>query len=177
MSTDWTDYKPFDPGIRQPLHEVSRRDAKAAYERLMAAKEERIAQLDRLLRANGLRLDDSDEGIARLNDWFRSEVEPDPNDPNRLRPLWYAVVNDLALFLGDVIISRAPMLHWAFFDGGARDAAFQRHVLMGFTRVANPKFNVDIDLQLAALGTRIVKGKRGVGDEFKAWIDKAVELA
>jgi hypothetical protein len=177
MSTDWTDYEPFDPGIHQPVHELSRREAKAAFERLMAAKEARIAELDRLLCANGLGLDDSPEGLARLNLWFSSEVEPDPNNPSRLRPLWYAVVNDLALYLGDVIISRAPTLHWAFFNGSPRDAEFQRHVLMGFTKVANSKYNVDIDLRLAGYGHRIVKGERVTGDEFQTWIDTAIELA
>ena len=48
---------------------------------------------------------------------------------------------------------------------------------MGFTKVANAKYNVDIDLRLAAYGDRIVQGERGTGDEFQTWIDKAIELA
>ena len=59
VSINWTDYKPFDPGVTSALHEVPRRDAKAEFDRLMAAKEARIAELDRLLQANGLGLDDS----------------------------------------------------------------------------------------------------------------------
>ena len=38
MSVDWADYVPFDPGVDRPLHEVSRREARAAFQRLMAFK-------------------------------------------------------------------------------------------------------------------------------------------
>jgi hypothetical protein len=38
-------------------------------------------------------------------------------------------------FLGDVIIARAPNVKWTFFEKGAKDVSFQRHVLSGFTKV------------------------------------------
>ena len=81
VSINWTDYKPFDPGVTSALHEVPRRDAKAAFDRLMAAKEARIAELDRLLQANGLGLRRFTGGIARLNKWFRDEVSRIRNCP------------------------------------------------------------------------------------------------
>jgi hypothetical protein len=66
-----------------------------------------------------------------------------------LRSVWYAVENDLALFLGDVVIERCPGLEWVMFDKGATDVAYRRHVIMGFSKVANPKHNFDIDPVLA----------------------------
>jgi hypothetical protein len=87
------------------------------------------------------------------------------------------VVNDLALFLGDVIIERSPNLRWVMFDKGSRDVAFQRRVIMGFTGVANPKYNVDVDLLLATYGHQIVAGKSVATDAFVTWIGAAIDKA
>lgn len=45
-------------------------------------------------------------------------VVANPADPERLRNVWYAVVNDIALFLGDTVVSRAPTLRWDLFLAG-----------------------------------------------------------
>lgn len=176
MSMEWGEYSPFDPGITQPLHEVSKNEARAAFKRLMAAKPERVAELRRLLDANGVALTSDDAGLQSLNDWFREEVEGDPAT-GRLRNMWYSIVNDTALFLGDVMIERAPNLAWVMFDKGARDAAFQHHVIMGFTGVANPKYNVDVDLLLATYGHRIIGGQAVEADAFVSWVRAAVAKA
>lgn len=176
MSVHWGEYAPFDPGVTRPLHEVSRHEARAAFQRLMAAKAERIAELERLLLLNGVALSSDDDGLQRLNDWFRSEVEGDPIT-GRLLPLWYAVVNDVGLFLGDVIIERNPNLKWVMFDKGARDIAFQRHVIMGFSGVANPKYNVDVDRLVATYGHRIIAGEPVEADAFVVWIHASATKA
>jgi hypothetical protein len=77
-------------------------------------------------------------------------------------PEWYSVVNDVALFLGDVILERCPGLRWEFFTGGKKDVAYQRHVIMGFSRVPNSKFNVDIDRNVATYAHRIVASRGSV---------------
>jgi hypothetical protein len=177
LMIEWNDYIPFDPGVRGLLDELPRRDARAHYERLMSEKESRIAELQKLLASNDIELSRTDEGIQRLNDWFREHVEPDTDQPGRLRNLWYAIVNDIALFLGDVVIDRAPNLHWDFFTWGKKDAAYQRHVIMGFSRVPNQKFNIDIDRAVAIYGQRIVAGEKVERDAFHQWIAYALENA
>lgn len=176
MSVDWGGYGPFDPGVTRPLHEVTKREARKAFQRLMTAKAERIAELERLLERNGVVLRSDDGGLHALNDWFRNEVEGEAAT-GRLRPLWYAVVDDLALFLGDVIIERNPGLKWVMFDKGVRDIAFQRHVIMGFSAVANPKYNVDVDRLLATYGHRIIAGEQVEADAFVAWVAAAATKA
>ncbi|MFF1820703.1 hypothetical protein ACFVWG_25580 [Kribbella sp. NPDC058245] len=151
------------------------REAQAAFQRLMAAKSERIDELRRLLENNGVELSSSSAGLQALNDWFRSEVEGDPA-VSRLRPIWYAVVNDIGLFLGDVMIEQNPHLKWVMFDKGKRDLAYQRHVIMGFKGVANPKYNVDPDLLVGMYGHRIIAGQ-GETDAFVSWIDGATAKA
>jgi hypothetical protein len=160
MGVNWDGYQPYDPGVRGPLHELPRREARAAFARLMDAKDERIEALRRLAAANGVDLDDSDRAVQDLEDWFRAHVEPDPRAPDRLRPMWYAVVNDIALYLGELVIREAPHLRWTMFDAGKRNAAFQRHVIMGFTQASNPKYNLDIDMAVAAFGHRIIAGEQ-----------------
>lgn len=170
MSVDWDDYEPFDPGVWGPLREKPRRAARAAFDRLMAAKEARIEALRQLLRHNGVELGTSDDKIQELNDWFRCEVEADPRHSDRLLPMWYAVVNDVALFLGDVIIDREPNLRWEFFIWGAKNVSYQCHVIMGFTNVTDPKYNVDVDGLVATYGHRIIGGLDVREDEFLRWV-------
>lgn len=172
MTVVWGDYSPFDPGVSRPLHEVTRREARAAFDRLMSAKDDRITELRQLLRLNGIDLASTEGSLQQLNDWFRAEVEGDPAT-GRLRSIWYAVVNDLALYLGDVMIERSPNLEWVFFDKGAKNDAFQRHVIMGFSKVPNPKYNTDIDLLLATYGHRIIRGYDVEADAFVAWVTSA----
>lgn len=57
----------------------------------MAAKPERVAELRRLLDANGVALTSDDADLQSLNDWFREEVEGDPAT-GRLRNMWYSIV-------------------------------------------------------------------------------------
>ncbi len=165
MSLDWNGYEPFDPGVWGPLHELSKKEARAAYDRLMAEKPQRIEALRGLLERNGIVLGESCADMQELNDWFRLEVEPDETGA-RLRPMWYSVVNDIALTLGDLMIRRSPNLKWVFFDRSKKEAAYQRHVIMGFTQVANPDFYVDIDAVVATDAHRIIAEKPVPEDSF-----------
>jgi hypothetical protein len=176
MSVDWADYVPFDPGVDRPLSEATRREARAAFQRLMASKEARIEEVRGLLARNGVTLGSDNAQLQSLNDWFRAEVKGDLTS-GRLLPLWYAVVNDVALFLGDVIIDRGPGLTWVMYDKGGRHLSYQRHVIVGFSRVPNPRYNVDIDLLLATYGHQVVD-RSGVDREaFVGWVESAVEKA
>jgi hypothetical protein len=63
------------------------------------------------------------------------------------------------------------------YDKGKRHLSYQRHVLMGFSRVPNPRYNVDIDLLLATYGHRVVS-RLGVDREaFVGWVESAVQKA
>jgi hypothetical protein len=177
MTIEWDGYTPYDPGVRAPLHEVSRKEARAAFDKLMASRSVRIDELRKLLAANDVALSETDGGIQILNDWFRENVEPNDSQPDRLRNLWYAVVNDTALFLGEVIISRAPNLRWEFVADGETNVSYQRHVIGGFKNVPNPRYTVDIDLRLATYGYQIIGGEDVQRDRFRSWVDDAVSKA
>ncbi len=177
MTVDWSGYAIFDPGVQGPLHELPRGNARAAYESLMSQKSGRIEELRSLVKANGVELDTSDSSVQELNDWFRRGVEADPAKPGRLRPIWYSVVNDIGLFIGDVMIERRPGLRWVFFTAGTNNVAYQRHVIMGFSRVPNPKFNVDPDLLVATYAHRVVAGEQVEDNAFLLSIESAERRA
>lgn len=157
MSVDWGSYTAFRPGVDRPLGELPRREARAAFHRLMEAKADRISNLRTLLALNGVELSSDDAGLQQLDDWFQATVQGDVAS-GRLLSIWYGVVNDVALFLGDVMVERSPNLKWVMFDMASRGTALHRHVIMGFSRVENPKYNVDIDWLVAVHGHRIIAG-------------------
>jgi hypothetical protein len=111
---EWNGYDVFDPGVDRPSAELPRKQARAAFDRLMAARDDRLVQLHRLAAANGVDLDAAD-GVQRLNDWFVASVPPDPEGRGRLAKVWYSVVNDIGLFLGErAIAASGGKLRWEF---------------------------------------------------------------
>lgn len=174
MSIEWADYVIYDPGFSSLLGDLSKGAARTAFRELMGAKDERISQVTKLLRTNGVRAETDDAGLDEMSRWFRDNVEGE-RESGRLVSRWYSVVNDLALLLGDEVIRRAPNLRWEMYDRGRRDLSFQRHVLVGFTGVANPGYRVDIDLLLATHAHRVVAGIEGDLTPFRTWVQAAVE--
>jgi hypothetical protein len=178
MTVEWSGYAPYVPPHWGPVRDMTRAQARECYEHLMAARAARRRQLEDLLSANDVHLSPSDEGLIALGGWYRAEVEPSPSAPRRLADLWYAVTNDVALFLGDVTIERAPMLHWAFFTWGKRDVAYQRHVVMGFPGDERLRLNWDFDRRVAAYGVCAATGALPTeDDEVLTWVQLAVDKA
>lgn len=162
VTVNWDDYEIYNPGVSAPMNTVQRAEARHAFDKAMSEKPARVEMLCRLLKANGVELDDSDAAIQDLNDWFVANVEPDPDNPGRLTPEWYSIAHDVALFLGDVIIERCPGLRWEFFTGGKKDVSYQRHVITGFAHVSNPKYNLDLARRVATYGHRLVASRGSV---------------
>ncbi len=55
-----------------------------------------------------------------------------------------------------------PGLRWEFFTWGKKDVSYQRHVIMGFSRVPSPKYNLDLEAAVAAYGHRIIASRGSV---------------
>lgn len=158
MSANWDCYEPYLPPYRGPLSQLPRAAARESYDHWMRARPDRWRQLRRLVEID-VNLDQSDASIRLLDQWFRQNVEADDRDPDRLRNLWYSVVNDVTVVLGDTLIDRCPGLQWEFFiRTGARDLAYQKHVITGFTRVPNPKYNLDVDRLVATYAHQLIEG-------------------
>ncbi len=64
------------------------------------------------------------------------------------------------------MIERAPSLGWRLHTSGRRDLSYQRPVVMGFRRVANPRCNVDPETLVTVYGHGLVAGLDPPGDAF-----------
>lgn len=109
----WGAYQRHGSGVERLLSELSPIRALVALERLLVGREERLAALRSLLAAYDIRLEGSDESIRRMNQWFVRQVEGDRTQ-RRLDPAWYSVVNDVALYLGQLLVARTRTLRWLF---------------------------------------------------------------
>lgn len=170
---DWADYDLFAPGVSAPLRKLPRREARAAYQRLMDSKVHRLDSLAKLLAANGVDLASDDASIQRINDWFRASVEESPERPGELLPKWYSVVNDLQLFLGEVMIERNPQSHWGFVSRRPSDLNYQNAVITGVSTTPGDVGTINIDYLLAQYGRRVVAGEEDPPDEMLRWIKGA----
>ncbi len=159
---DWDGYEVRHPGVFTLLNTLPRAEARRAFSKVMEEKAARIEMLRCVLKAQGLDLASTDAGIQDLNDWFLANVEADPDNPGQLPPEWYSVVHDVALFLGEVIIERCPGLGWTLYTGGKKNVSYQHHVLVGFSKVPNPKYNLDLDRRVAAYGHQILATRGSV---------------
>ena len=154
---NWQSYEEYVPRVPGLPQDMSRVEARKAFEHFLASRPTRIAVLRRLLADNGIELDTSDGGIQRLNDWFYDSVEADPDRPGYLLPIWYSVVFDIAMFLGAAMIERHPNLRWEFFTWGKKNIAYQQPAIMGYA-TEDPKFHTNSNLVrgVATYGHRIV---------------------
>lgn len=129
-------YSPQENMVRDPKT-LTRKEARREYDRWMELKAYRIQQLSCLLFKNGIEIDSSDEKIQRLNEWYITNVTEkigrrrDEKWP--LSELWYSISDDIAAYLGDVIIERQPHLYWELFiPRTKRDISYQQIVIAGY---------------------------------------------
>jgi hypothetical protein len=145
MTSAWSEYDPYVPPHLGPHPQLSRSAAREVYEAWFAARQERWIQLQALVRPEGLLVGRTDADVRRLEQWFRSAIESNPEVPERLANRWYSVSNDLATVLGDIVVERCPAVRWEFMTRvGKADASYQKHALTGFTRVANPRYSIEM---------------------------------
>ena len=104
MIVDWDNYSPYVPPHSGPLEGMARREARESFRHLMDSRGVRREELLNLLSDNGVKIEsDGVLDLQRLDDWYRSNVEPSPTEPARMRNLWYSVSNDVGLVLEAVV--------------------------------------------------------------------------
>lgn len=114
-----------------PLREVPREVAEAVYAQLMAEKADRCAALEAEAIAAGV--EPTPLGIGT---WLKEKLAGAEDTSG--------IAVDLALWLGERIIARAPQLRWEMYVGVKKSTGYQRAVLTGFTRVDDPRYYVDV---------------------------------
>lgn len=164
---DWSGYELYVPPHPGLPEDMTRAQARECFEYLMEHRYERIEFLRRLLADNdGPPLGDSDDDLNRLDAWYQSSVQPDPDNPGYMLGRWRSVATDIGLHLGETMIKRAANLHWEFYTWGSRiDFCYHRATLMGFTQVENPRYGFGLADVVADRGDGVVSGE-GSGRPF-----------
>lgn len=80
----WMDYALNESPPWWSFQDMDRSRSRAEYRRVMAVKSERIDELNKLVARFGPRLDNTDESVQILNDWFMDAMAPlgEKNIPN-----------------------------------------------------------------------------------------------
>ncbi|WP_353111804.1 hypothetical protein [Microbacterium sp.] len=143
------------------LWDLPRREARAEYNRVMGLKDHRLRQLRGLLGRSGVELDFSDRSVADLDAWFIEAMEPlvGHEVPNG-RSL--SVCEDIALFLGDLLIDRLPGLRWEFFIWGKKSMSYQNHVIYGYPGRETLRLNTGLSGMVHGYGVRVLEDRAGV---------------
>lgn len=126
MSGVW---QPLDLGLVGPLRDASREDAERAYALLMNARKQRCEML--------VALAGTDDTHA-MSPWLARTAEELGVDRTD------ALAVDASLWLGERLIAKAPQLRWELYTGVKKSTGYQRAVLTGFTKVADPRYYVDV---------------------------------
>ena len=156
---DWAGYVPFDARVTGALRDATRAEAEDHFARLMAARPERRAALAALAARHGVDLD-ADDAPARLGAWLVAVAPEAAADPAR----WTGLVADVALWLGDRIVARARALRWELFVSHKKATGYQRPVLVGFTRVEDPRYYVDVAFMVASWADLAARRRAARGD-------------
>lgn len=110
----WRRYSATEGGVDALLSSLDATRAAIALERLLGSRQTRVAALDQLV---GLGVSDRFAGpnrLQRTNHWLIRHVST-ADQEGRLAPLWYRVVNDVALLLGEELIDRSQgRIRWAY---------------------------------------------------------------
>lgn len=151
-------YKLFDPKVDKPLHEVSRKEAKEAFDWFIECIPNRIKELSKLAKLDNLVLDFSDESIVELEDWFYVIVNSYRDDGYiEPTPEVFSLCNDIGVYLSESIISHSSAVHWECFVSDKKGLSYQRPVILGFD-VKNKNYHIDFDYLVCQYVFRILKG-------------------
>lgn len=178
MTAALTGYEIYDPGVSGPWQELTRSAAKAAHARLMAVKPTRLQLLSQSLENNGIGLPQpeiaTNQDLDNVERWFLENVEPDPGRRYDLDPVWFSIISDLALYIGDVMIHRGQNLSWGMFTASKESSSYQETVIVGFQDVADPNYFINPGFNLLHVALAKVKGRTVEDHNIVRWVDWAV---
>lgn len=161
-----SEYSIFDPKVDQPLHELTRSEATVAYDWFISQKDERKHRLLSHAKELGFHLQDEErETIERLHQLLVSEIQKEKSQHTPSAYI-YSLCNDIAIFMSDMLIRRAPHLSWGMHTAGKNDLSYQRPVIQGFN-VKNKNYSLDIDYLLCQYAHRLCRG--GSKEEDLLW--------
>lgn len=176
MTATWEIYRPDSPPFDGALRLLSRKEARISYDHFLSERLNRVHQLKALLAQNGLTLSFDDAQLQVANEWFDANLERSEENPEKLRNIWYSVIYDFSIFIGEMIILRHPGLHWEFFVWGKQDISYHSPVIMGFDNIPKRKINMNLSASLVTHAYRITHDMPEPRDHFVSLVRGAEDL-
>jgi hypothetical protein len=168
------EYSIFDPHIDRPLHELSREEAKDAYKWFISQKGLRKEELLRLCKERGVFITEPVVFLEKLHDFFIHEIKLDGIKDTPSNYI-YSLCNDIAIYMGELLIENASNIKWCFFIKGKSHIYYQRPVLIGFENVKNKNYCIDFDYLLCQYAHRLFQGGEKEGELFKLMYECALK--
>ena len=148
-----------------PLRNATRDAAERYFARLMQARAARVASLEMLCARNGLA---PPIEPAALGAWLAPHLA-DAGAP--LPAMLTGVIADVSLWIGERIIAAAPHISWTLLVAPKKATGYQRPVLIGFRRVDDPRYYVDLAHMVASWAELAAK-RRPIQLDFLATIER-----
>ena len=129
----WTTYQLFEIPPHWERADLGVREARRVFDLVMGQRESRVDELKRLLRAFGIDLDGTDDSVRELEAWFHESVFGLLGKSGIPDGRTLSLCEDVALYLGDLMIARHSNLQWSLYRTEAGNPDRHSHVISGFT--------------------------------------------
>ena len=149
VAIDFAGWSPLSLSVDGALRDAPRDVAQAVFDTLMQARPARCAALHQLAAHHGVTVEvvATEAGAHAMGAWLLPRLGPTLT-PTDVRG--YGLAADLALWLGEGLITAAPQLHWTLLTSHKKSTGYQRAVLTGFGRVDDRHYYVDVAHFVAA---------------------------
>jgi hypothetical protein len=136
----WGSYDPYSEFDPVDVSKADRSALRAAFSRMLAAKDSRLQALVELASVNCVAVDMTDAGIQALNEFLVRELISEP--PSRFPSYqWRSVTGDIAIFLGESVIMRRPALRWELNTFTRSEVGYHTPVITGYGPEVPRTFN------------------------------------
>lgn len=170
-------YEIIELGIDRPVHQLERAEAERVYKLRVGGMADRIAQLAGALKEDGIDLEWAPEFLRKLDEWFRWVIEESRKLDKRPPAVVLSLANDIALFVGEMIRKASPQITWSFLTTDKHELGYHKHVLVGFEKVENPNYYIDIDSLIGSYAQRVFSGTENRQQYLETLYNTAVRRA
>jgi hypothetical protein len=150
-------YRPDKSSLSVVSRLASSEDARRECSRVIASVDERIAELARVASPHGIALDLTLLSLTSLEAWFLESVQADPDRPERLDAVWYAVAHDVGLYVGETMVRAAPVYRWGLAED-PESQYFHRCVITGVPDTGGRMWEWDPGQTVGDLGHQKIAG-------------------
>lgn len=151
------EYNIFDPKVDCPLNDLSRQEAKVAYDWFISQINTRIEAITAYCEKQGFRLDGSATSLTYLHSFFVREVKKEIGDSIPSAYV-FSLCNDIAIYMSEIIMRENRQIKWKMHGGGKKHIYYQRPVLSGFKNAKINDYCIDYDYLICQYAHRLLMG-------------------